>query len=352
MHAVLIGGTGTISTSVAHELLQQGWQVTLINRGTRNAELDELTAAGAHALTCDSNDEPAMQDLLNAEPQLQHIDVVAQFVAFTHDQVERDIRLFAGRTQQYIFISSASAYAKPARSYRITEGTTLANPYWQYSQNKIMCEHILMEAYRNLGFPVTIVRPSHTYDRRALPLGVHGEHGSWQVVRRMLAGKPVIVHGDGSSLWTLTHAKDFARGFVGLMGNTHALGEAVQIMGDETLTWDQIYTCIADALGVEAKLYHVSSQMLAAAGPQYDYAGSLTGDKAVSVVFDTTKLKQLVPDFTTTIRFDQAARECVDYIMAHPEYQNEDVEFDRWSDAVIAQCNEAVERVAQAFAQE
>lgn len=351
MHAVLIGGTGTISTSVTHELLQQGWQVTLINRGTDTPELRELVELGARSLVCDVNDEPEMRELLASHRDLQHVDCVAEFVAFTHEQVERDIRLFLGKTSQYIFVSSASAYAKPARSYIISEGTTLANPYWQYSQQKIECERVLMEAYRKLSFPVTIVRPSHTYDRRSLPLGVHGAQGSWQVAQRMLDGKPVIVHGDGSSLWTLTHARDFAVGFVGLMANMHAIGEAVQIMGNETLTWDQIYSCIGAALGVTPQLVHVSSQTLAAAGPQYDFTGSLTGDKAVSVVFDTTKLQRLVPQFATRTSFDQGARECVDYILNHPEYQQADPEFDRWSDELIAQLDVFVDHMSAFNAQ-
>ena len=250
--------------------------------------------------------------------------------------------LFHGKTRQYIYISSASAYHKPAAGYVITEGTTLANPHWQYSRDKIACEEFLMRKYREEGFPVTIVRPSHTYDERNVPLGVHGKNGFWQVIKRMMEGKPVIIQGDGTSLWTLTFNEDFATGYIGLMGNRHAIGEAFQITGDETLTWNQIYATIADALGMELNAYHVSSDFLAAVGDPcgYDFEGSLIGDKAVSVVFDNSKLKRAVPDMRTTIRFDQGVRIALDYVLSHPEEcQKEDPEFDAWCDKVI----EAVE---------
>ena len=249
--------------------------------------------------------------------------------------MERDIRLFEGKTSQYLYISSASAYHKPATDYRITEGTTLANPYWEYSRNKIACEEVLMKAYREHQFPVTIIRPSHTYDNRNVPLGVHGDKGSYQVIKRMLQGKPVIIHGDGTSLWTMTHNWDFAKGYVGLMGNPHAIGEAFQITNDETLTWNQIYAAIARVLGVELTAVHVSSEFLAATG-KYDLLGSLIGDKANSVVFDNSKLKQAVPGFMPTVRFEQGIRDTIENILAHPELQREDPEFDEWCDKVIA----------------
>ena len=233
--------------------------------------------------------------------------------------------------------SSASAYHKPAAGYLITEGTALANPHWEYSRNKIAIEEVLMKAYRDEGFPVTIVRPSHTYDERSVPLGVHGNKGSWQVVKRMMEGKPVIIQGDGSSLWTMTFNTDFATGFIGLMANPHTIGEAFQITGDETLTWDQIYQTIADALGVEMKACHVASDFLAEAGKPfgYDFEGSLTGDKSVSVVFDNRKLKRAVPDMVTKVPFARGVRIALDYVMKHPELQTEDPEFDAWCDRVI-----------------
>jgi nucleoside-diphosphate-sugar epimerase len=233
------------------------------------------------------------------------------------------------------------------RSYVISEGTTLANPYWKYSRDKIACEEFLMKKYREEGFPVTIVRPSHTYDERNVPVGVHGSKGAWQVIRRMQEGKPVIIPGDGTSLWTVTFNRDFAVGYTGLMGNCHAIGEAFQITSDETLTWDQIYATIADALGVELKAYHVASDFLSAVGDKYgyDYDGSLTGDKSVSVVFDNSKLKKIVPYMTTNVPFERGVRIALDYILAHPECQTLDPEFDAWCDRVIDALEAAKQKI-------
>ena len=333
--ALFIGGTGTISTAIVKKLSEDpAWEVWLLNRGNRKEAVPE----GVHQIICDISDEAAAEKALNN----MEFDVVSEFIGFTKDQVERDYRLFQGKTKQYIYISSASAYNKPAASYVITEGTSLANPHWEYSRNKIACEQFLIEKYREEGFPVTIVRPSHTYDERNVPLGVHGKKGFYQVIKRMQEGKPVIIQGDGTSLWTVTFNKDFATGYIGLMGNSHAIGEAFQITGDETLTWNQIYETIAEALGVELKAYHISSEYLSAVGDKYgfDFEGSLIGDKAASVVFDNSKLKRAVPDMKTTIRFDQGVRIALDYVLSHPECQVEDTEFDEWCDRVI----EAVER--------
>ena len=327
MKALLIGGTGTISMAITRLLAsKKDWEVYLLNRGSRRAEVPETV----RWIQADISDEEAVRQALGG----MKFDCVCEFIGFVPAQVQRDIRLFTGRTKQYIYISSASAYHKPAKDYRITEGTALANPYWQYSRDKIACEDILMKAYREHGFPVTIVRPSHTYDNRNVPLGVHGNNGSFQVLKRMLEGKPVIIHGDGTSLWTMTQNSDFAVGYVGLMGNPHAIGEAFQITNDETLTWNQIYQAIADALGVELKAYHVSSEFLAAVS-DYDFTGSLIGDKANSVVFDNSKLKRAVPDFHPTVRFEEGIRDTIANIMAHPELQKEDPEFDAWCDRVI-----------------
>ena len=225
----------------------------------------------------------------------------------------------------------------------ITEGTTLANPYWEYSRNKIACEEFLLDKYRNEGFPVTIVRPSHTYDERHIPLGVHGKKGFYQVIKRMQQGKPVIIQGDGTSLWALTFNKDFAIGFTALMGNRHAIGEAFQITGDEILSWNQIYQTIADALGVKLKPYHVASEFLVDAGEAYgyDFRGSLIGDKSVSVVFDNSKIKQLAPNLTTTIPFHEGVRIALDHILSHEERYEEDPEFDLFCDRVIEACEKA-----------
>ena len=338
--ALFIGGTGTISTAIVKKLVNElDWEVWILNRGSRSHVLPK----GVHQIIADIYDEEDVAYKIRD----MYFDSVCEFIGFHVDDVARDYRLFKDRTRQYIYTSSASAYHKPAAGYVITEGTTLANPYWQYSRDKIECEEYLMKKYREEGFPVTIVRPSHTYDERSIPMAIHGQHGSWQNIRRMLDGKPVIIHGDGSSLWTLTFNTDFAVGYTGLMGNRHAIGEAFQITGDEVLTWDQIYATIADALGVELKAVHVSSEFLAAAGKSfgYDFEGSLLGDKAVSVVFDNKKLKAAVPDMCTTVRFDQGVRLALDHIYNHPECQKEDPEFDAWCDKVI----EVVEQAKAAF---
>ncbi len=340
MKALFIGGTGTISTAIVKRLagLPQ-WEVYVLNRGNRSSVLPE----NVHTIAADINDEAAV---LKAIGEMT-FDTVCEFIGFVPEQVERDYRLFAGKTAQYIYISSASAYHKPSRNYRITEGTTMANPHWEYSRNKIACEEFLMKKYREEGFPVTIVRPSHTYDERSIPVAVHGKGGSYQVIKRMLEGKPVIVCGDGTSLWHVTFNADFAIGFTGLMGNPHAIGEAFQITGDEVLTWNQIMETVAQALGVPYKPYYVPSDFLAAVADEkygYDFEGGLIGDKAVSVVFDNTKLKSIVPDMGTHVPFSQGARIAVDYILSHKEECcREDPEFDAFSDSVIAALEKAKE---------
>lgn len=341
MKALFIGGTGTISTAIVKRLSQDPmWEIWLLNRGNRSHVVPE----GVHTITADINDEAAVSEAIRD----MHFDTVCEFIGFVPEQVERDYRLFKGKTSQYIYISSASAYHKPLRSYLITEGTTLANPYWQYSRDKAACEDFLMKKYREEGFPVTIVRPSHTYDERNIPLGVHGHNGYWQVLKRMMDGKPVIIQGDGSSLWTLTFNSDFAIGFTGLMGNPHAIGEAFHITGDETLTWDQIYQTIADILGVKLNAYHVASEFLAETGKPYGYEfeGGLLGDKSVSVVFDNSKLKRIVPQMRTNIPFCKGARISLEYILSHPEEcQKEDPEFDGYCDRVIAALEKAKQEI-------
>lgn len=335
MKALFIGGTGVISTAVVERLVNElHWEVWLLNRGNRKGVVPE----GVHQILADIHDEAAVEEKIRDLT----FDTVCEFIGFRVEDVERDYRLFKDKTRQYIYTSSASAYHKPAAGYIVNEGTTLANPHWQYSRDKIECEEFLLKKYREEGFPVTIVRPSHTYDERHIPLGLHGKNGFWQVIKRMQEGKHVLVHGDGSSLWTVTFNRDFAIGYTGLMGNRHAIGETFQITGDETLTWNQIYQTIADALGVKLHAYHVASEFLAAAGKKYgyDFEGGLLGDKAVSVVFDNQKLKRVVPDMRTTVRFDQGVRIALDYVLSHPEEcQKEDPEFDAWCDRVI----EAVE---------
>ena len=329
MKILIVGGTGTISSAITRQLAASGHDLWLLNRGTRKNEVP----ASVKQVICDIDDEAEVLRQIGNE----QFDAVCEFIGFLPSQVERDIRLFKGRTHQYVYISSASAYNKPAASHYITEGTALANPYWEYSRNKIACEELLMHEYRDNGFPVSIIRPSHTYCERGVPVSVHGLKGSWQVLKRMMEGKPVLVHGDGSSLWTLTWNEDFARGFIGLLGNPKAIGEAFQIMSDEQLTWNQIYQCVANALGVEFRPYYVASEFLAATSPkEWDFTGNLLGDKAVTVVFDCTKLKRAVPGFQATVRFDEGVRRCVAYLKEHPELQTEDPEFDAWCDRIIA----------------
>src|SRR5690554_6784005 len=336
MKVLFIGGTGTISSAITQQLSETDCELYLLNRGTRNDGIP----AGVHVLTADINDEDKVAKLIED----LEFDVVADFIAFEPAQLERDYRLFNGKTKQFIFISSASAYQTPLADYKVTEGTPLANPYWEYSRNKIACEDYLIKQYRENGFPVTIIRPSHTYDERSIPLGVHGSNGSWQVAKRMLENKPVIIHGDGTSLWTMTHNSDFAKGFIGLMGNIHAIGESVHITSDETVTWNQIYEIIADALGVKLNAVHVSSEFLAACSND-DLRGGLLGDKAQSVVFDNSKLKRLVPEFVATTRLDQGIKQTIKHILDHPELQKEDEEFDVWCDKVVGALDVAIKTV-------
>lgn len=324
MKALFIGGTGTISTDVVALAQQRGWEITLLNRGSKKVP------EGTRSIIADINDEEAVAKAIANE----NYDVVAQFIGYTAEDVQRDIRLFRNKTKQYIFISSASAYQKPLADYRITESTPLSNPYWQYSRNKIEAEEVLMSAYRSDGFPVTIVRPSHTYNGTKPPVCMHGSKGNWQILKRILDGKPVIIPGDGTSLWTLTHSKDFAKGYVGLMANPHAIGNAFHITTDESMTWNQIYQTIADTLGKPLDALHVPSDFLARHGENYDFKGELLGDKASTVVFDNSKIKRLVPDFVCNISMADGLRQAVQFMLAHPETQTPDLEFDSWCDRI------------------
>lgn len=339
MKILFIGGTGTISSAITRALIEKGERVFLLNRGNRN---DEFKGKAEELIVKDVNDE----DELTAVLEGKTFDCVCDFIGFVPSQVERDYRVFKNKTKQFMYISSASAYDKPVRDYRITEGTSLANPYWEYSRNKIECEEFLMKMYREEGFPVTIVRPSHTYSEREVPLGVHGKNGSYQVLKRMMENKPVIIHGDGTSLWTITHNSDFAKGFIGLIGNPHAIGEAFQITNDESLTWNQIYKIVADALGVELKPYYVSSEFLAASG-DFDYTGSLIGDKSNTVVFDNTKLKNTVPGLCMNVSAKEGIAKTIEYILAHEDCQKEDPEFDNWCDTVIEVLEKAKQEIRQ-----
>lgn len=325
MKALFIGGTGTISAAISALCVKRGWELWLLNRGSHTDRVPE----GAHVLHADVNDEAAVREAIGD----RHFDVAADFIAFTPDQVRRDVRLFKGRTAQYFFISSASAYQKPPVSPHITESTPLCNPYWEYSRNKIACEEELMKEYRECGFPITLIRPSHTWCERSIPVACHGAKGGYSVVNRIRQGKKVIIPGDGTSLWTLTFSTDFAEAFVGLMGNVHAIGNAYQITSDESLTWNQVYETIAQALGVPLHAVHIASETLAGACKSFE--GELIGDKSNTVLFDNSKVKQAVPGFKAQVRFDQGVRIALDYIDHHPECQVPDPEFDAWTDQII-----------------
>lgn len=325
MKALFIGGTGTISTEISALCVKRGWELTLINRGNGGERVPE----GARVVKLDISDEAKAAEFMANES----FDVVADFIVFTPEQLKRDIRLFSGKTKQYFFISSASAYQKPLSSPWITEGTPLCNPYWQYSRDKIACEELLMKEYRENGFPITIIRPSHTYCERSVPVALHGRNGSFSVLERIRAGKKVIIPGDGTTLWTLTHSRDFAVAFCGLMMNPHAKGEVFQITGDESLTWNQVYEQVGLALGVAPKPVHIASESLA--WLREGFSGELIGDKSNTVLFDNTKIKRAVPEFATTIRFNEGARMAVEHIYSHPECRQPDPEFDAWCDVVI-----------------
>jgi nucleoside-diphosphate-sugar epimerase len=321
MKVLFVGGTGVISSACSRLAVNRGIELFLFNRGQTARPVPE----GARILQGDIRDRACAERILGDTT----FDVVANWINFTPEHVEADIELFRDRTGQYIFISSASAYQKPLSSLPITESTPLHNPFWAYSRAKMACEERLLRAYRADGFPVTIVRPSHTYDRTKVPL-----LGHYTDIDRMRKGKKVVVHGDGTSLWVLTHHEDFARGFIGLLGNSHAIGHAFHVTSDELLTWNQIYTILADAAGVEPQIVHVPSDLIAAFDPEV--GAGLLGDKAHSVIFDNTKIKRLVPDFGATIPFSQGAREIIAWFDADPARQVVDPYTDHLIDRIIA----------------
>lgn len=321
MDVLFIGGTGVISTACSTLAVERGIQLTLLNRGK------SLRPAPPEArlLKGDIHDEEAFNSILRD----QHFDAVVDWIAYTPQDVQRDIRLFRGRTAQYVFISSASAYQTPAANLPIRESTPLENRVWEYSRNKIACEELLLDEYRRTQFPFTIVRPSHTYDRGYVPV-----EGGYTVIDRMLRGEPVVVHGDGTSIWTLTNSADFAKGFVGLLGNYRARGEVFHITSDEWLTWNRIYELLAEATGVTANLIHIPSDLIAA----YDrrIGDSLLGDKTHSAIFDNSKIKHVVPDFIATIPFSTGAREIIAWHRANPQSQKVDAAYNEMCDRLIA----------------
>lgn len=318
---LFIGGSGIISTASVRLAVARGHRVTVLNRGSSTTrELPEEV----ERLTADATDAGAVAAAVGD----REFDVVAQFRAFTPDHVQADLRTFGGRTGQYVFISSASAYQKPPARVPVTESTPLHNPFWQYSRDKIACEDVLLRASREDGAPITIVRPSHTYDHTLIPTT-----GQWTDVTRMRAGKPVVVHGDGTTQWTLTHTDDFAVGFVGLLGHPEAIGDSFTITGEHAPTWNQIYTWLGAAAGVEPDLVHVASESIAKAIPSV--GDGLVGDKAHSMLFDCSKLRALVPDFDPTIRYDQAAFDQVAWYDADPSRQQVDADLDAGFDRLV-----------------
>ncbi len=294
MNVLFVGGTGILSSACARLALARGLDLTFLCRGkTRRHAVPSVVKV----LYGDVRDPESARSALGD----RRFDVVVQWIGFVPAHVDLDLELFRGRAGQYIFISSASVYQTPPSRLPVTESTPLHNPYWQYSRDKIACEERLTRAYRSEGFPATIVRPSHTYDHALLPV-----HGGWTVVDRMRRGLPIVVHGDGTSVWTLTHHEDFARGLVGLLGRPDAVGDTFHITSDEALSWNQIHEMLGQAAGATPNLVHVPSDLIAAYDPEW--GDGLLGDKAHSMVFDNTKIKRLVPDFRAVIPYAEGAR--------------------------------------------
>jgi len=326
MKVLFIGGTGIISSASAKLAVERGIELYLLNRGQSIRPATD----GAAVLHGDIRDAHSARAALGSHT----FDAVVDFVAFTPEHIETDLELLRGRTGQYVFISSASAYQTPPAGQPVNESTILHNPFWLYSRNKIACEERLVRAYRDEKFPMTIVRPSHTYDATLLPMD-----GGWTVVDRMLRGKKVIVHGDGTSLWTLTHNSDFAKGLVGLLANPHAIGEAYQITSDEWLTWNQIFEIVGRAAGVEPKIVHIPSDLIAAYDP--DWGAGLLGDKSHSMIFDNSKIKRLVPDFVCTTPFGRGAQEILAWYNADPARRKVDENLNRIYDRILSAYKEA-----------
>jgi len=338
---LFIGGTGLISSACTSLAVDLGFDVYLLNRGR-----DPDRARGAATIVADIHDETATESALAG----RRFDAVVDWIAFTPEDVERDLRLFSGKTDQFVFISSASAYQKPLDHWLISEETPLANPFWDYSRNKIASEQRLMRAHREDGFPVTIVRPSLTYGDTQVPLPVNSWEKPFTAIARMRRGKPLIVPGDGTSLWTITHNSDFAVGLVGLLGNPGAIGEAFSITSDEVLTWDAMYRRTAAAAGVEPRIVHIASDFIAACMPEM--TGTLIGDKAASAVFDTSKIKRVVPDFHAVTPFAEGIRRTVAWFDADPSRQVIDTEMDARMDRLIAAYEQGLANAVASFAPE
>ena len=325
MKALFIGGTGIISTAVSKLAVEQGWELSLLNRGTKS----QWTPEGAEVIQADIRNPAEAEKALKG----RSFDVVADWIGFLPEHAETDIRLFTGRTAQYMYISSAAAYQKPPSHYIVDESTPLHNPYWQYARDKAACEELLNRAYREDGFPITVIRPSLTYGLTMIPYLMNSWCKPYTLIRRLRQGKKIIVPGDGTSLWTMTHSTDFARGFVGLMGNRRAVGQAFNIMSDEVQDWNRILEAIADAAGAKADAVHIATDYIV--GKEPTLTGTLLGDKSQSAVFDCSKLKAFVPGFEATMPFAEGVRISVEYFDSHPEMQAVDEEYDAMVDRII-----------------
>lgn len=335
LSVLYIGGTGTISASCVRLSAETGMTVSVLNRGRNSAGRD--LPESVIGITGDVTDDESLLAALGD----RHFDVVVNFLSFDGDDAERMVRLFSGRTKHYVHISTASLYGKPVLQTPITESTQLHNRFTEYSRRKLDAEHVLNRAFAEQAFPVTIVRPSHTYDDANPPLP-----GGWTVFERIARGDEMVVHGDGTSLWTLTHAEDFAQGLVGLLGNPRAIGEAFHITGEETYTWDQIYTLIADALGVQARLVHIPSEMISVAAPDWFWSELLIGDLAHSAVFDNSKLRRFVPGFNPRLTFHRAVLRMVKWREANPETTQADAA----TDAILDRLVEGYHRASDVYA--
>ena len=322
LKVLFIGGSGVISSACARLAVASGIELWVLNRGSSTVR---PLPAGAKVLHANINDRDAVKSVLGDE----QFDAVVDFVAFGPDNVRADIEMFTGRTAQYVFISSASAYQTPPARLPVVESTPLRNPFWEYSRNKIAAEDVLVAAYREDGFPMTIVRPSHTYDRTSVPIS-----GGWTALGRIRAGKPIVIHGDGTSLWTLTHHDDFARGFVPLLGNSRAIGEAFHITSDDVLSWNQIAEIFGAALGARPTIVHVTSDAIASLDARW--GASLLGDKAHSMVFDNSKIRSVAPGFRATIPFERGVAEIVQWFDEDPSRQRVDADHDATIDRLLS----------------
>jgi nucleoside-diphosphate-sugar epimerase len=332
MKILFLGGTGIISTACSSLALTRGYNVTLLNRSQR------ATVPGAGQIVADIT-APNLAEALHD----QRWDAVIDFIAFDAEAIEQRLRLFRGRTGQYIFISTASGYQKPLAHHLITESTPLLNPYWEYSQKKIAAEDRLIRAYRDESFPITIVRPSLTYGDTVVPLVLNSWAHSFTAISRLRAGKPIVVPGDGLSLWTITHNSDFAKGLVGLIGHAGAIGHAFHITSDEALTWNQMFQMTAEAAGVAApRLVHIPSDFIASCFPET--TGTLLGDKSHSAIFDNTKIKRFVPEYVATMRFRDGIKRTVQWFDADRRRQTIDDASDARWDRLIAGYDRALDQ--------